>query len=121
MLVNAASEGGVMVRNSVAFVLASFLVLGATSLRAQVETGTLNGYWFTVALPGGRLNTGSNWSQRPDLIDNPNLPVSQRTPQQWFATDAFVQPVGFQYGNARRGIIESPGLSTWTSRFTVIF
>ena len=67
------------------------------------------GQWFTVA-DTDRLDVGSNASQRPQLVGNPNLPVQQRTPERWFNVDAFEAPPPFQYGNAGRGIVEGPGL-----------
>lgn len=68
------------------------------------------GPWFTPVIPSDRLDVGSTASSRPDLVGNPNLPVSERTPQRWFNTGAFALPPPFKYGNAGRSIIEGPGL-----------
>ena len=47
-----------------------------------------------------------------DLVADPNLPTSQRTPERWFNTDAFVATDPGTFGNAGRGIIDAPG---WTN------
>jgi len=67
------------------------------------------GPWITPVIPTDRLDVGSNASSRPDLIRNPSLSNSQRTPQKWFDTDAFATPQPLRYGNAGRSIIEAPG------------
>jgi hypothetical protein len=69
-----------------------------------------DGPWFTVYLPGDTLDTGSEHSQWPDRISNPNLPEAERTPNRWFDTSAFVSPESFRYGNAGRGTVEGPGM-----------
>ena len=65
---------------------------------------------FTVYLPGDPLDTGSHYSQWPDRLREANLPPSQRHPQRWFDTAAFVRPEGFRYGNGGRNTIEGPGV-----------
>ena len=69
-----------------------------------------DGAWFTVYLPGDPLDTGSHYSQWPDRLREANLPSSQRHPQRWFDTSAFVRPEGFRYGNGGRNTIEGPGV-----------
>ena len=69
-----------------------------------------DGPWFTVYLPGDTLDTGSEHSQWPDRISNPNLPEAERTPNRWFDTSAFILPESFRYGNAGRGTVEGPGM-----------
>lgn len=68
-----------------------------------------SGPWFTPVITVDRLDVGSKASSRPDVIRNPNLPGSQRTPQGWFDTTAFATPQPLKYGNAGRSIIEGPG------------
>ena len=47
---------------------------------------------------------------RPNLIRDPNLPSSQRTPERWFDTGAFVEPApGQLVGNAGRNIFRGQG------------
>ena len=53
------------------------------------------------------LAVGSNASQRPDLLRDPN--TGTRRPEEWFRTDAFAAPPPGRYGNASRGIVEGPG------------
>ena len=65
---------------------------------------------FTVFLPGDPLDTGSSYSQWPDRVRDANLPSSQRTPQRWFDTAAFVHPGETRYGNAGRNTVKGPGL-----------
>ncbi|MFB3922961.1 MAG: TonB-dependent receptor domain-containing protein [Terriglobia bacterium] len=55
------------------------------------------------AIPGG--------DARPDLIGNPNLPGSERSPDLWFNTDAFVKHMEdgqLAPGNAGRNIFRGP-------------
>ena len=65
---------------------------------------------FTVFLPGDPLDTGSSYSQWPDRVRDANLPSSQRTPQRWFDTSAFLDPGETRYGNAGRNTVKGPGL-----------
>ena len=64
------------------------------------------GHWYTVST-ADLLNVGSNASQRPDLLRDPNS--GSRRPESWFRTDAFAAPPPGRYGNAGRGIVEGPG------------
>ena len=64
------------------------------------------GHWYTVSTTD-LLAVGSNASQRPDLLRDPN--TGSRRPEEWFRTDAFAAPPPGRYGNASRGIVEGPG------------
>ena len=64
------------------------------------------GHWYTVSTTD-MLDVGSNASQRPDLLRDPNS--GPRRPEQWFRTEAFAAPAPGRYGNAGRGIVEGPG------------
>ncbi|HKX32939.1 MAG TPA: carboxypeptidase regulatory-like domain-containing protein [Blastocatellia bacterium] len=67
-----------------------------------------SGLPFTVNITSDRANNGL-LNQRPNLVGDPNLPGSQRTPERWFNTGAFaVQPAG-TLGTAGRNILEGPG------------
>ena len=76
---------------------------------------------LTPVLSTALSGTQSNGTDRPDLIANPNLPGSQRSPDRWFNTTAFrTPPIYFDAqgafsipGNAGRDIITGPGLSDW--------
>ena len=60
--------------------------------------------------------TGSNGTDRPDLVANPNLPGNQRNPDRWFNTDALQSPPVFYDalgafsipGNEGRNVITGP-------------
>ncbi len=63
---------------------------------------------LTAAVSGSRSNVGG--SDRPNAVSgvSPNLSSSDRTPDRWFNTGAFVlQPANF-WGNAGRNTIEGP-------------
>ena len=49
------------------------------------------------------------WSQRPDLIGNPN--ISNHTAQMWFNQAAFAIPAVGTLGNSSPGVIFGPGLA----------
>jgi hypothetical protein len=51
-------------------------------------------------------NTGA---ARPNRIGNGNLPGDRRSIQDWFDKAAFVSAPQYQYGNAGRNILFSPG------------
>jgi len=69
---------------------------------------------FTVALlpdidnsGTGRSILGFGANDRPDAAASPNL--SNRTPERWFNTAAFVFPARGTFGNAGRNIVDGPG------------
>jgi hypothetical protein len=66
------------------------------------------GFPTTPSMPGDIPNAGTG-STRPNLNGPGNLPVSQRTLDKWFNTDAFGQPAAFTFGTAGRTIIDRPG------------
>ncbi|MBZ5561410.1 MAG: carboxypeptidase regulatory-like domain-containing protein [Acidobacteriia bacterium] len=76
---------------------------------------------MTAILPTALSGTESNGTDRPDLVANPNLPVGQRDPAQWFNTNAFrTPPVYFDAlgafsipGSEGRNVITGPGLGAW--------
>ncbi|MDZ4800652.1 MAG: TonB-dependent receptor [Bryobacteraceae bacterium] len=63
-----------------------------------------------LAVRGANNFTGINY---PDLLRNPTLPSSERTPVRWFDTDAFRNPANFVIGNAPRTLpsTRGPGLT----------
>src|SRR5262249_4523250 len=64
---------------------------------------------FHVNISGDRAGTGNVATQRPDVIADPNLPSSERTPDRWFNTDALVlQPRG-KVGTLPRSSIDADG------------
>jgi hypothetical protein len=66
---------------------------------------------FTVNLTEDIANVGTGPAQRPNLAGDPNLPGSQRTPDQWFNTGAFSQPDLFTFGSSPRNALIAPGLA----------
>ncbi len=69
---------------------------------------------FTVALLSdldnsntGRSTLGFGANDRPNVLRNPAL--SQRSPERWFDTSAFVLPPFGNFGNAGRNILTGPG------------
>jgi len=46
--------------------------------------------------------------QRPNLVSEPQLPVDQRTPSQWFNTAAFAAAPQFTIGSASRNPVRGP-------------
>jgi hypothetical protein len=80
-----------------------------------------SGQPMTAVLSTALSGTGSNGTDRPDLIANPNLPAGQRDPSRWFNTAALVPPPLFFDaqgafsipGNEGRNVITGPGLAHW--------
>jgi carboxypeptidase family protein len=80
-----------------------------------------SGQPLTAILPTALSGTQSNGTDRPDLVGNPNLPASQRTPDHWFNVNAFEPPPIFFDafgpfsipGNEARNVITGPGLKAW--------
>ncbi|MGH9671615.1 MAG: carboxypeptidase regulatory-like domain-containing protein [Bryobacteraceae bacterium] len=68
-----------------------------------IESGT------PLLVRGANNFTGINF---PDVIGDPSLPRSERTPQRWFDTDAFRNPAPWTIGNAPRTLsyVRGPGM-----------
>ena len=64
---------------------------------------------FTVNLAVDRANVGAGPAQRPDQLNDPNLPGGDRTPERWFNTSAFGLPAPFTFGTAPRNSVVGPG------------
>jgi hypothetical protein len=72
--------------------------------------GTLNsGAPYGVTTQQNTCECFSSGPQRANLLKDPALPESQRSPQRWFDTGAFSQPARFAFGSAARSIGASPG------------
>jgi len=77
---------------------------------------------FTVNLGIDQANVGAGPAQRPDQLQDPNLPGADRTPDRWFNTSAFALPAPFTFGSAPRNSVIGPGFAsvdlaiakTWT-------
>ena len=89
-------------------------ILGRWQLASILTLQT--GQPMTAILPTALSGTGSNGTDRPDLVANPDLHGSQRDPQRWFNTDAFGSPPIFFDalgafsipGNEGRNVITGP-------------
>jgi hypothetical protein len=75
----------------------------------------LNGIWTLqtgtpLVVRGTNNFTGIAY---PNIIGNPTLPASERTPARWFNTEAFGNPSDFTIGNAPRTLpaTRGPGLN----------
>ena len=64
---------------------------------------------FTVNLGVDQANIGAGPAQRPDQLTDPNLASSERTPDRWFDTSAFVLPAQFAFGTTPRNSVIGPG------------
>jgi len=73
---------------------------------------------FPLSPRTGANNSGSDtgslsFVDRPDRVKDGNLPKSQRTPQRWFDTTAFVPNRPGYFGNSGRGIVTADGVDNW--------
>ena len=85
-------------------------ILGGWQLAGihSIQTGLA----LTPTLGGSSvLNLGSERQARPNLIGNPILPKSERTPDRWFNTDAFAafSPAPQAFGTSGVGVLRGPG------------
>jgi len=91
-------------------------ILGSWQLATIVTVQ--GGQPMTAILPTALSGTQSNGTDRPDLVSNPNLPGSRRSPDRWFDTEAFrTPPIFFDElgpfsipGNAGRNVVTGPDL-----------
>ncbi len=80
---------------------------------------------LTAVLSTALSGTDSNGTDRPNVIANPNRPASQRSPNHWFNTAAFVPPPIYYdsqgafsiLGNEGRNVITGPGFGSWDLSF----
>ena len=66
---------------------------------------------FTVNLGIDRANIGAGPAQRPDQLQDPNLPGRDRTPNRWFNTSAFALPAQLTFGSVPRNSVIGPGFA----------
>ena len=79
---------------------------------ASYQTGGL----FNPRLPGDFNNDGVR-GDRPDRIGPGTVPESERSIDGWFATEAFVLPAPYSFGNSGRNILVGPGSRNWDISF----
>jgi hypothetical protein len=70
-------------------------------------TTARSGTPFTPTLNSNPAQSGH---ARPDRVGDGNLPRGQRSADRWFDPSVFTAPVPFNYGNAGRNILISPGV-----------
>ena len=69
----------------------------------------------SVTVPTDIARIGAS-SSRASVTGNPNLSGGERTPAQWFRTEAFVNPTLMTpgvFGNSGRNILIGPGFQQW--------
>ncbi len=79
---------------------------------ASYQSGRL----FNPRLPGDFNNDGVR-GDRPDRVSSGTLPVSERSIDRWFATEAFALPAAYGFGNSGRNILTGPGSRNWDFSF----
>ena len=84
-------------------VLGNWRVNGVISLQSGAP--------FTVNITEDLANIGAGPAQRPDLVGDPNLPGTQRSPDRWFDTAAFALQAPFTFGSAGRNLVFAPGFA----------
>jgi hypothetical protein len=75
-----------------------------------------SGFLFNPMLPGDYNNDGVR-ADRPDQINPGTVEKSHRSIDRWFATEAFVFPAQFRFGNSGRNILVGPGTRNWDISF----
>lgn len=80
-----------------------------------------SGLPFTPNAGRDTTNIGVGAGNRPNRVGDPNLPSSERTVDRWFATEAFVQPPLYTFGDAGRNIVEGPGIVNLDASLTKQF
>jgi hypothetical protein len=86
------------------------LILGGWQLGGIVTVAA--GFPFSPATGLDTSNTGTFGQLRLDVVGDPELPSSERSPQRWFDTSAYRVPGEFQFGNAGRNSLIGPGTRT---------
>jgi Carboxypeptidase regulatory-like domain len=73
-----------------------------------------SGFPFSPQMGYDTSNTGSQGLLRADqILPNGNLPRSQRSPNNWFNTNAYAIPAQYTFGNAGRNTLIGPDVNDW--------
>jgi hypothetical protein len=86
------------------FLFEGWRISGITS----IQTGSL----FAPRMAGDVNNDGVR-ADRPNRIASGALEAEERSINRWFATEAFVAPQQYGFGNSGRNILVGPGLHKW--------
>jgi hypothetical protein len=92
---------------------------GKALVNVSGPLGKIVGGWQAGAilslLTGSPFSAGFSATQpgwlggRPNMLRNPTLSRSERTPDRWFDTSAFAVPAPYTYGNSSRNMLFGPG------------
>ncbi len=69
----------------------------------------ITGFPMNLSVRGNPSNTGGFNLDRPKVVGEWGIPRSERGPDRWFNTAAFVRNDPYTFGNAGRNILEAPG------------
>jgi hypothetical protein len=72
----------------------------------------MDGQPFSPVLPGDSNNDGVR-GDRPDRIGAGSLPASSRSVDRWIASEDFVSPAAYAFGNSGRNILLAPAFRNW--------
>jgi hypothetical protein len=86
-------------------VLAEVLGGWQVSALGQIRSGPVYGVSTNV----NTCECSSAGPQRPNILRDPALPASERSPNRWFDITAFTSPDRFTFGNAARSVGRAPG------------
>ncbi len=75
-------------------------------------TSIQDGIPFTVYSAGDLNNDGLS-GERPNRLGPGWLPADERSVDRWFATEDFVDPQPYSFGNAGRSILPGPAYANW--------
>jgi len=75
-------------------------------------TSIQDGTPFTVYTAGDLNNDGLS-GERPGRVGSGLLPADERSIDQWFRTEDFVEPAAYSFGNAGRNILPGPAYANW--------
>ncbi len=86
---------------------------------------------MALVMQTNRSNAFTPGPVRVNVLRDPTLPASQRTPQRFFDTEAVEAPAPFTFGNAGRSLLTGPGITQfnmsllknhrWAERYNVQF
>ncbi|MCX6621885.1 MAG: hypothetical protein NTY38_12595 [Acidobacteria bacterium] len=66
-------------------------------------------------------DTPASVTLRPNILKNPNLSASQRSLDNWWATNAFSAPSPGRFGTSGKGVLKGPGINVWSMGFAKDF
>jgi hypothetical protein len=79
-------------------------------------TSIQSGSFFNPKMAGDPNNDGVR-ADRPDRVASGAVPAQERSIDRWFATEAFIAPPLYGFGNCGRNILVGPGKRKWDVSF----